>query len=376
MPDPAYDGGNSGRVAVVAETVVPADGVRRPDVDGAGLDDETSSSFAALGLDTHTVRVYQQTLMLDTWSPDDLARSLSLPGEVVASALDVLVDKGLLVPSQETSGTLRSVDPRVGLNRLIDERDRTLRLAQERLAQTRTATRQLVDLVDGHETRQRSSLEQVSGRDLVADRVSELLAQATSEVLTVLTVLPNPDALASARRGDALLLERGVQTRLLVLAGHVRRSHDYLAYLDELVGLGAEVRVLPTLPTRMIVVDHSAAILPSDPDNPGAGATIVRHHALIQLMRDTFETLWREGGHLGGGAGTSEGWEPSELELEVIRLLGRGNKDEAIARRVGMSLRSVRRLISQVSTELGSGSRFELGMICASRGWVEPPAAP
>lgn len=338
---------------------------------GTPLRSADVAAFASLGLDSLALSAYQLTLLADDWSPEDLQAQLGVTAQDLTSAIDVLVDKGLLVPSHEVEGALRSVDPRVGLTRLIEEHDRTLQMAHERLSHTRAATQQLIDLVDDHDTRQRSSLEQVAGRDQVSDRISELLGQATSEVLTVLTMLPSPDAMATARRGDTVLLERGVQTRMLVLTGHVRRSPDYVAYLTELVGLGAEVRVAPTLPTRMILVDDAAAILPTDPDDPGAGATIIRHHNLIRLMRDTFETLWRGSRALGSDEHRSDRWEPSELELEVIRLLGRGNKDEAIARRVGMSLRSVRRLISQMSQELDSNSRFELGLICGSRGWAE-----
>jgi hypothetical protein len=353
------------------EPVVARSGPSAPGAERTPLTERDVESFAALGLDPVALRVYQQTLLADEWSPQQLREHLQVGEDAVTPAIASLVAKGLLVPSQEVDGTLRPVGPRVGLTRLIEERDRTLRLAQERLSQTRQATQQLIELVDDHDTRQRSSLEQVEGRDHVADRISELLGQATSEVLTVLTMLPSPEAMETARRGDTVLLERGVQTRMLVLTGHVRRSREYAAYLAELVGLGADVRVAATLPTRMILVDDSAAIMPAAPDDPGAGATIVRHHSLIRLMRETFESLWREGRPLGDDEDRPDRWEPNELELEVIRFLGRGNKDEAIARRVGMSLRSVRRLVSQISQELGSNSRFELGVICCDRGWVE-----
>ncbi|PID97397.1 MAG: hypothetical protein CSA84_00085 [Actinomycetales bacterium] len=336
------------------------------------LTEDQVASFAALGLDALALRVYELALLLDDWTPVQMCEWLGVDADGLGSAIESLTAKGLLTPSQEIADVLRAVNPRVGLSRLIEERDRTLRMALERLSQTRAATQKLIEVVDEHDTRQRSSLEQVTGRDRVTDRVSEILRQATSEVLTMLTMLPSPDAMARARRGDAALLERGVHTRMLVLIGHVRRCREYVGYLEELVELGAEVRVVATLPTRMVLVDELAAIVPSDPDEPGAGATIIRHHSLIRLMRDTFESLWNDGRLLGDNDDCPDGHEPNELQLEVIRLLGRGNKDEAIARRVGMSLRSVRRLISQISQDLGSNSRFELGVVCSARGWVKP----
>lgn len=370
--EPTAPGGSGQPQSPDAEQTTVPD----PELTGDLLEPAMLESFATLGLSSDVLAAYELMLLSDDWSREQIQARLGCDEAGVAEALDTLVTKGLIVPSQEVADTLRPVTPRVVLHRLIEERDHSLRHAQERLSQTRAATQKLIDLVDENDTRQRSSLEHVTGRDRVADRISELLAGAGEEVLTMLTMLPSPESMETARRGDVALLERGVATRMIVLTGHVRRSREYVAYLSELVDLGADVRATATLPTRMILIDRTSAILPSDPDAPSAGATIIKHQSLIQLMRDTFESTWRAARSLDVGEERPEQWEPSELELEVIRLLGSGNKDEAIARRVGMSLRSVRRLISQVSTELGSKSRFELGLICGNRGWVEPDPRP
>ncbi len=126
------------------------------------------------------------------------------------------------------------------------------------------------------------------------------------------------------------------------------------------------------LPSRVIIVDRRAAVIPNNFDAPSEGAVLVTHRVLVSLLVHVFEKIWEGSRLLVGGAVEEEaGWAPSPLDREVMRLLAEGNKDESVARRVGMSLRSVRRLIAHLSHELGAESRFALGVRCAERGWAD-----
>ncbi|TDB83911.1 response regulator transcription factor [Actinomadura sp. KC216] len=52
----------------------------------------------------------------------------------------------------------------------------------------------------------------------------------------------------------------------------------------------------------------------------------------------------------------------SEESLRILRLLAGGLKDEAAARRLGMSLRTYRRRVAEILTLLDAGSRFQAGL--------------
>ncbi|MYV72152.1 hypothetical protein GT043_40825 [Streptomyces sp. SID2131] len=54
----------------------------------------------------------------------------------------------------------------------------------------------------------------------------------------------------------------------------------------------------------------------------------------------------------------------------MLRLLAQGYTDEAAARRLGISLRSERRLISELMEKLGAQSRFQLGRRAVENGYV------
>jgi DNA-binding NarL/FixJ family response regulator len=56
--------------------------------------------------------------------------------------------------------------------------------------------------------------------------------------------------------------------------------------------------------------------------------------------------------------------------MAVLRLLAAGAKDDAIARKLAVSDRTVRRLIAMLMRELAAESRFQLGLRAVRAGLV------
>jgi DNA-binding NarL/FixJ family response regulator len=59
-----------------------------------------------------------------------------------------------------------------------------------------------------------------------------------------------------------------------------------------------------------------------------------------------------------------------EIDHTVLQLLTAGFKDQAIARNLEVSLRTVRRRLSNLMAAHGLTSRFQLGQLAVQRGWV------
>jgi DNA-binding NarL/FixJ family response regulator len=57
-------------------------------------------------------------------------------------------------------------------------------------------------------------------------------------------------------------------------------------------------------------------------------------------------------------------------ERELLLPLAKGMTDEAAAKRLGVSLRTVRRQMAALMERLGASSRFEAGLKAAQRGWL------
>ena len=60
----------------------------------------------------------------------------------------------------------------------------------------------------------------------------------------------------------------------------------------------------------------------------------------------------------------------SAAELLLLALLGDGLKDEAVARALGVSVRTVRRMVAELMHRLDARSRFQAALLAQRRGWL------
>ena len=96
--------------------------------------------------------------------------------------------------------------------------------------------------------------------------------------------------------------------------------------------------------------------------------SLVRQPGLVQALTLWFEALWERASPLPDESRPRE--TRAELQRFLLSQLAQGSKDEQIARTLGLSLRTVRRRIAGLMTELGADSRFQAGVEAARRGWL------
>lgn len=290
--------------------------------------------------------------------------------------MEKLLDEGLL---EVSAGIVHPQSPRAGLIGRIEDEEASLARRRAELQSSRTAAERLAQEFDRTRVFRDDAVEILKDRHTVIDRINDLMRSTVSDVASMVTTEQSPQALAAARAGDLALIDRGIQMRTIVLAGHLRKSRELLDYQLQMVEAGAYVHVASTLPTRLSLWDKSAALLPTDPLSPGTGACLTTLPGLVDALVQTFERTWENSSQplqkyvasrSGAEESAEDGWTPSVLESEVLRLLASGHKDESIARRVGMSLRSVRRVIAKISEELDTSSRFQMGVRAMQRGFL------
>jgi DNA-binding NarL/FixJ family response regulator len=99
---------------------------------------------------------------------------------------------------------------------------------------------------------------------------------------------------------------------------------------------------------------------------------VIREPSTVAYLCEIFEQTWDRATPFANAA--TQGLEEVSREIHetIIRLLAAGHKDEAIARRLGMSLRTARRHIADIMEELGAASRFQAGAQAAVRGLLAP----
>ncbi|WP_424217676.1 LuxR C-terminal-related transcriptional regulator (plasmid) [Streptomyces sp. BI20] len=326
--------------------------------------------LTSLGLAPHTEAVYRALLVHPDHGVAALAARLDLSEAEVRSALDDLSELALVRPAHGAPGRLHAISPDVGMEILLARQQADLLAQQQRVAASQAAAAQLIsEFADLRPAVGQPGVEQLIGLDAIRDRIAVLQRDMREEVMILA-----PDGeqtkenLEAARPLDQALLARGVRMRTVYLDS-VRNSPHTLAYAQWLSELGREARTAPTLPLRMIIADRSTAIIPVNSDDSAAGAVVLTGHGTLTALCALFESIWAGAKPFGEApTRTTEGL--TDTELTTLRLLAEGHTDEAIAKRLGVSHRTARRVATTLMERLDARSRFQAGVKAAHHGWL------
>jgi DNA-binding CsgD family transcriptional regulator len=165
---------------------------------------------------------------------------------------------------------------------------------------------------------------------------------------------------------------RGVRSRLLYQHAALRDRHTR-SYLSEVAENGAKIRFATSVPGRSLVIDGEVALLPIPTQDPSKyGLVVVREPNVVSWVIATFEQLWAESVPLEDAL--SRQGDTAELDqtrAAILRLMAEGEKDEAISRRLSISVRTCRRQIADYMAQVGATSRFQAGVIAARNGHLD-----
>jgi DNA-binding CsgD family transcriptional regulator len=177
------------------------------------------------------------------------------------------------------------------------------------------------------------------------------------------------DVLEQARPLDTALLSRGVKLRLIYQEA-IRNDPTTLGYARGLVELGALVRTAPLMGQRLFICDRRFALLPIDPGDRARGAIFVSAAGVVASLVELFEYRWATASPLEAGQSVNPETGLTDVERELLALLADGKTDDAAAKRLDVSLRTIRRMMADLMARLGAKSRFEAGIKAARRGWL------
>jgi len=324
--------------------------------------------FEPLGLNADAIEAYRVLLANPDMSPDQLAGRLSLDDDDVAQTLAVLEDKGFVRRSHSDPTNLRTESPQVAFERIVGHHEQELHRQQEQLSAMRSTAAALVD--EYHRTIQNArhgEFERLVGTDHIFSRLLELGQNVESSVDSIVTKAPLPHVLNQAKSDEALALARGVRLRTIYPAA-ARHDDGVVEYARWFREQGGEARTAIALPVRVLIYDEKVAVVTSDPHDFSRGAIVLNTPGAITALQSLFDLIWASGDELPSPPASENALRPEEREL--LQLLSRGLKDEAIARSLGISIRTVRRMINVLSSRVDATSRFELGARAVERGWL------
>ncbi|MER7845041.1 LuxR C-terminal-related transcriptional regulator [Kitasatospora sp. NPDC096077] len=226
-----------------------------------------------------------------------------------------------------------------------------------------------LDRLGGH------GVEVFRGAADVARLLEDSAAAVTGQVLSLCPGTPPPAAfLVADRRRDEEVLGRGVSIRTIHSESMLRVPRGR-AHMTALTKAGAQIRTSATLPYRLIVLDAALAFVPppNSGDDPEPAMVVVRNPDLVSLFVQTFEYCWQDASPVEVDRPPRQRPGPTTRQYQVLRLMQLGYKDEAIAREIGVSSRTMRRIVRELFEQLDATGRFSAGIAAQARGWLIPP---
>jgi DNA-binding CsgD family transcriptional regulator/DNA-binding Lrp family transcriptional regulator len=316
----------------------------------------------AVGVSAFEERVYRALLGMADSSAADLAAALHEPARTVNRALARLQELGLV---RRVDGRLHApVSPEAALGMLINHR-------RAELDEAHGAAAEFVDAFRLRNLRHHPAhpVEVVSGTAEVRRFTLSMQKNPATSVLSFdkppySTPVAGYDEVGAERP----LLERGVEMRVIYDTAALQMT-GRLAKVTELVRLGEKARTLPTLPLKLYVYDRRLAVVPLSGVHVGEGIAVIHPSALLDALIALFEAYWERAMPIVTvQAEVADGLDPQEAR--VLTMLGAGLTDQAIARQLGVSIRTARRRITAVMDLVHASTRFQAGVAAAHRGWL------
>ncbi|MFE3389790.1 LuxR C-terminal-related transcriptional regulator [Streptomyces anulatus] len=276
----------------------------------------------------------------------------------------------LMVADQESPGYLIPVPPETAsfaalapIEEAIVEQRRTLRSARATLAA-------FEGLYAEMHRQERPALTRLSGAAVISKALDAGVSGCRAEVRTAHPGGGRPaHVLEQSLPRDLGNLRRGIRQRTLY-QHTVRSDRTTLAYIEQVTAEGAEIRTLAEVADRFIVFDRDLALIPFS-DEPHT-ALRVQHPSLVRFLVRHFDEAWSRAVPVRPErAPLRSPVVTSDLQRAILQAVVNGETDAAIARRIGMSRRSVAEHMRKVSEQLGSNSRAQLGYLVATSGLLD-----
>lgn len=324
-----------------------------------------------LGLYALADKVYTELLVNPATSIDEMAARLGLDSGQVREALDLLSELAVVHPPGRDAGELRAVDPRIGFEVLHSRQQAELAAAQSKVDESRAVAEQIIsEYSSAQPDGGLAGVRQLVGVNEVRTQLTLLTEQVREEVLTFAPGgPPTEENMRASRPLNARLLARGIRMHTIYLDS-IRNSAAALEYANWLVGQGAEVRVMPTLPARMIIIDRTTAVVSADEVDSSRGATMLTGSGVLSALCALFDNLWKVADHLGDPP-PRENDDLTPAEAAALNMLAAGMTDDAVAKRLGVSTRTARRIASTLMEHLGARSRFQAGALAERLGLLD-----
>ena len=322
---------------------------------------DDSKVIAALGLPTQMEPVYRRIQAGSGRTVEEVAASLLLTREQLLAQLTPLLALDIVTIED---GVLHVIDPATATSRaLVAQADELGVKARE----LRRIAEVLPVLAERRETSYADD-EHIDGDVSSQADIPALIAQWILEKRGDPCFL-RPDQWRLPSESEmAVAVGNSVRDGRPVRAIYPARAMSEAPHMLQMrAEIGEEIRVLPSVLTRMVIVGPRRAILPEPLGVGSERRVVVRQASIVGVLQAWFEELWESASRVDARGDRLHERDHRRL---LLAELADGVKDEQIARNLDVSLRTVRRRVASLMVELGVDTRFQAGVEAVRRGWL------
>jgi len=222
------------------------------------------------------------------------------------------------------------------------------------------------DLLSREQPARDDSIVPVHGLSATVARIAASFLSRPDEVLS-LSPPPPVKAIqaldAPARNANLEMLATGAHSVWVIDESRLA-APSWRKHIERLQRAGEEIYAAPDMSQRLIIFDRRIAYVPLDPADHTRGSMLIDSEPLVAgLVALFYEVLDR-------ATPVSGTRTVSQVRHAILCMLAVGSKDEAIARKLDVSTRTVRRAVAAMMEECGAENRFQLAVAAVRLGWL------
>ncbi|CAG7656766.1 helix-turn-helix transcriptional regulator [Actinacidiphila bryophytorum] len=310
----------------------------------------TERPFEALGLSPDADQAYSLLVSNRGVAPAELARQMGVAADRGQAACGELAARGLARRGRD--GNWYPVPPHAGFRPLLSRAQEQLRLGAELLDRLDVEYQRVHQ---GH--RAEEAVQVVAGAAAIRRRVEDFRGSARREIASF---VPGP---AVAPREP---LPGGVRRRVVFERAGLEAAGAFGPPGDPQIA----ARVVGRLPARLGIADREVALLPPAADQDADPVMlVVLPSPLLDTLTALFDAVWAGGVPL---VRRPDDRQPrSALRSRILAMLVSGSTDAAMARSLGVAVRTVQRHVAAMQREAGVDNRIQLVWHAARHGWLD-----
>lgn len=318
------------------------------------------------------IQLYHHAANRNLLPVEDIPEIVTADDATANDALEALLALNLL--RRLGRRNVAAVDPSESAAELLHAHQQRLSTDRRRLNVLQDQIHALESIHSSRGTWDLPPQERLTSLRVVRETLAQLAVTCEKEVLAAQPGGPRPtDVLTESADRDLDMLGRGV--RLRSLYQHTARfDTSTMNHAGRLTEEGAEIRTVTGGLTRFLVFDRSTVVVPLSHNEEGA--LVLRDADVAAFAASLFELLWARGEPIDRCLDRPFVQDlGDQTKQAILSLLVQGADDRAVARTLGMSVRTCQRHVSELMSRVGARSRLELGYLVHKKKILHPVEA-